>query len=309
MPVSIWLNGNAKRMSNKEWMRLVLDVERIFQETFEFEHERLQLWDKSFFSESDGTLVISKPFQDLNDSDSFESNLKQAIDYKLILKITGRMKSPIDARAFFVCFLESKDRWGMPHMFFDSEMGEQDLTDSLWKDNSRNAYVYRILDDLPQIRVNVLGETRRIIDRALIARDFPDKASIKEKGIIMYYLSGRETRFLNNMIRDYSAAELEKRKKISELNVNEMAGRLYEDEVFRKQWEKISPTVKAIPGGSLSLISETEEGIPILLSGIEKQIISPVLDEVPKDLLEGAVERAKNKMKLSQSSYQQSKVD
>lgn len=302
MPVSVWLNGNEKRLTNDGWTRLVLDFLHMFHDVFGFQNESVQLWERSFFEESDGILLSSNAFKELSEENSFESLIKRAFDKKLILKITGNMSSPISEKAFMVCFLESEDRWDMPHIFFDSAIGELDLVDTLWKLDDREKYAYGILDYLPHIGVEISGEIRRIVDQAYVSRDFPDKKTIREKGTALYYISGRETRFMNLLIRDYSSGMKERKKKISALNLSEVSGRLYDDQFFREAWEKISPHVRTVPGGSLALISSEEEGIPRLINGIEDRIIGPVLEEVPVDFLDSFLARAKSKIKFDEST-------
>ncbi len=300
MPVSVWLNGNEKRLTNDGWTRLVLDFLHMFHEVFGFQNESVQLWEKSFFEESDGILLSSNLFRELSGENPFESWIKKGLGEKMILKITGSISNPSSEKAFMVCFLESEDRWDMPQIFFDSAIGEPDLVDTLWKLDDRESYVNDILDYLPHIGVEISGENRRIVDQAYVSRDFPDKKTIREKGTILYYISGRETRFMNLLIRDYSSGMKERKKKISALNLSEVSGRLYDDQFFREAWEKISPDVRTVPGGSLALISGKEEGIPKLIDGIENRIIEPVVEEIPVDFLASLLARAKSKMKFDE---------
>ena len=298
MPISVWLNRNISGLNEERWPSFISDVQEIFSSTFKFSIMNYELWDKSFFEDSGGDLVVST--EKFNEGNTFSNFISRALKEKLILKITGKMENPVTDEAFAVFFLDSDDRWDMPHIFFDTGLSSKPLTDILWDlpISARNDFVMGINDSFHQITVDAFGKPSRIVDTIAIAKDFPDSETMREPGVILYYLSGKETRFLNNLIRQYGAESLENGKKISVVNINTISKELYADPFFEKIWKRSSKSVKAIPGGSLTLLSETVDGIPNLLNGLQSEIIAPFVDQIPLDLYNNIMMKVKAKIKL-----------
>lgn len=300
MPVSIWLNDNEKTLQHKEWTGLISDVQNVFNRAFGFESERVELWNTSFFEESGGFLVSSVPVEELTKTNSFISLVEKGLREKFMLKITGKMEMPAEKKAFLNFFIRSDDRWGMPHAFFDTEIGEEDLLDILWSTDNRKEYASRLLDEISLLRVEVQGRMKRIADRVIVSRDFPDDDTLRENGTFMMYLSGSESRLINVLIRDY-ASKTSATGKISGLNVKSVSKMLYDDQFYKELWVKASPAVTSVPWGSLALISDTENGVPDLLNNLESKMVKPVVDLIPEDFLKNILNEAKSKIKIDMS--------
>ncbi|MGC8981877.1 MAG: hypothetical protein ACP5G1_04415 [Nanopusillaceae archaeon] len=298
MPVSIWLNENEKKLNIDEWVSLISKVNNTFYETFDFKCETIQLWNKSFFRESDGILIKSILNENIQKENPFENILKEAIENKYILKFSGIMKKPIKAEAFIVYFLKSEDRWGMPHIFFDTEIFEMDLVDALWEQKDKKNYVYQILDELRYIKIKLFNIEHKIIYKITIAKDFSDEESIKDKKVLLFYLTGPEYKFIKDIIKYYSKKNKKLSKKISPLNINKFSDTLYNDDFVKKIWYNNPEKVSVIPIGSLALISETEDGISNIFKSIENDIVIPFIEAVPENLVNEIINKIKEKNKI-----------
>ncbi|MEM3191082.1 MAG: hypothetical protein QW292_03125 [Candidatus Parvarchaeota archaeon] len=160
------------------------------------------------------------------------------------------------------------------------------MIDVLWENDDRRSYVYSLLDNIQRVRVKIFNREHKIIDRMVIARDFPDNESIKDRGILLYYLSGPEHKIIKDFIRNYSEKDTIMKKKISELNIREVSERLYRDKEISLMWQKEEEDVSIIPVGSLALISESEIGIPKLFSQLETNVVEPFINNIPANLLD-----------------------
>lgn len=298
MPISIWLKRKRSGLNEERWPSFISEVQEIFSSTFKFSVMNYELWNKSFFEDSGGDLVVST--EKFNEENTFSNFISRALKEKLILKITGKMENPVTNEAFAVFFLDSDDRWNMPHVFFDTGPSSKPLTDILWDlpISTRNDFVMAINDSFHQISVDAFGRSSKVVDTVAIAKDFPDSETMREPGVILYYLSGKETRFLINLIRQYGAESIENGKKISVVNLNTISKELYADPFFENIWKRSSKNVRAIPGGSLTLLSETVDGLPNLLNGLQSEIIAPFVDQIPLDLYNNIMMKVKAKIKL-----------
>ena len=293
MPVSVWLNNNENNLDIDGWRELIFQLRPVFGNIFDFRPDRLEIWSGSFFAESGGILISSTPLDSLGKDNPFDDLLRKALDNRLLIKFTGHMHKPVDAKSFMVCFLRSGDRWDMPHVFFDTEIGERDLLDILWNEKARRAYAYSLLDDIQRIRTRISNREHRIIDKIAVSRDFPDDESIKGPGTLLYYLAGAEHRIIKDQVRSYSYKQKEMKTKVSELNVSEAASRIYYDDEIRRMWQTDLEDVSIIPVGSLALISESETGIPKVLTKLETDVVKPFVDSIPTNFLDGILTNIK----------------
>ena len=308
MPISIWLNENEKKLGVDQWIDLISDIMRNLEEIFEFKVEFYQLWNKSFFSQSGGNLIFTISSKELGKYNSFNDFIKKGLDNKYILKISGIMNKPVYAKAFLIFFLRSEDRFEMPHIFFDTEIYEADLVDELWKIKDKKDYCYLIMDYFHQIRVKLDEKEHRIIDRIIVAKDFPDDESIKDGKVLLYYISGTEYRLIKEMIKNYIEKNNNKdkkekyKKKISILNINEFSKEFYFNDDIQKIWYKSPEEASIIPYGSLGLISNTEDGISNIFKSLENEVIKPFVNAVPEDLKDNIIKAIKNR-KISKLEY------
>lgn len=295
MPVSIWLSDTTSVLDGNGWLSVILETQRAFEDVFGFSHEHIELWDGSYFEESEGTLVQRKAFKDFSEGAPLLDFIKLALKEKLILKINGTISAPILTKAFIVYFLRSEDRWEMPHVFCDTTIENEPLTDLLWSQSrdEREKIVTNLVDNLHYLKAEIYERERRILDRLVIAKDFPDEETLRDGGILLYHLGGPEVRLLRNLFRSYSKHRTDSRKRISMLNLKNLTGRLYSDPFFNKVWELHSEGLHVIPGGSLTLISKEKNAIPKLLRGIEEEVVGPFLEGVPKDLYDVIMDSVK----------------
>jgi hypothetical protein len=289
------LNENEKSLQVENWVRLVSDIQNMFNDVFGFTLQKLELWDISFFKESGGSLVSSVLTGEFIDTNPFVEFITKGLKERLMLKLVGRMEAPAEESTFINFFLRSDYRWGMPHIFFDTQIAEDDLLDVLWKTEKRKEYATALLDQVSHLQVETDGVKRRIVDHLLVSRDFPDEDTLRENGTLMMYLSGPERRLINNLIRNYASKVPNARKRISEVNLKNISSRLYEDQFYKEVWTKVSPTVHSIPGGSLALISDSEKGLPDLLNGLENKMVKPVVEVIPENFLDSILQKAKSR--------------
>ena len=298
MPISIWLKENEKNLQVEDWVRLVSNTQNMFNQLFRFTIQSLELWNTSFFEGSGGSLVSTTSTEDFNNTNPFVEFVTRGLKEKLMLKLVGRMEAPAEENAFIHFFLRSDDRWGMPHIFFDTQLEDDDLLDVLWRTESRKEYATALLDEVLRLQVETGGVKRRIVDHLIVSRDFPDDETLRENGTLMMYLSGSESRLINNLIRNYASKMRDAKKRVSAVNLKNISNRLYEDQFYREMWTKVSPTVQSIPGGSLALISGSESGLPDLLNGLENNMVKPVVDVIPENFLDTILQKAKSRIKF-----------
>jgi hypothetical protein len=136
-------------------MQLISDTQNMFNQTFGFTVHRVELWGTSFFVESGGVLFSEMKMDESTDNNRFMEFVRKEFKDKLMLKLVGRMRTPAECNAFVNFFLKSEDRWRMPHIFFDTQIGEDDLLDVLWKTDSRKEYATALLDEVSHMQVDI----------------------------------------------------------------------------------------------------------------------------------------------------------
>ncbi len=288
MPLTVWLNRKLTRyLENEDLSRIYNDLIFNVGETFGFDPETMEAWERSTVRSLGGIMTESIDWITLGEETTFSDFLARAFATGKVVVIRGTSGNN-EAR------IEIYGRNSLRNVYSDFifEM-ENGLYDELKKSETSPILMSTLKDLLDRVQIDfkrtIMGKAvnskRRVVNRAYISDNIPDVSGrLTESSLLFIYQpSGNDTTLVSYVLR-YLMNNLKNRNQAGTFE-------LFDQEKIAKAITKISSKKGYLPSkyanvrtGSIAYIAKPHEDLDHMFEDFRVNIAEPIINKVNSSL-------------------------
>lgn len=299
MPIMVTLSDAVRKKDSAVSLELTTNFLHILQDTFEFNHKSIEVWENETSRSLGGKLVEKVEIKDEKLIDETFVNLTDQLLKSNILIIRGEIKTPKKLDLWVQFNIWSNVRKVYSDVFIDTSPEEKDtIIDVFWTERGQSLAV-DFISKISHIRTAIDGKKHKTVVECIISPLVDDASELEVDGLVGFYSSKAKPyyllkRIISNLIK-YSDSATNYREKLDLINLDKLSRKIYELGIVRNKFEVIDKRVVPISIGSTFFKARDRESFKSFVEDVKKQIVEPSLE--PLDYEKAILTRIETNLK------------
>ena len=299
MPISINYKSVNFPLSEDQYTEVFNGVIRVMRRIFSFTPIYIKVWRLN--AVDDVLLENSMKFEELSSKVSLNTllaSLRKGMD----VTVEGVIAQPKETSITIEFFGNLEEKKYYPDITVETgAMDTESIVELLWKleGSIRKTLLLNLVRDLEDITIEgPSGKKIRMILEVFIAPNIVSYEDMGNEDLMLYYNSkGKEDVFIYKLLEANKKVKLDDAKRLRFYSLKTLTPDIIQLEGVRKIMEEHQQDIEAIDVGSYAFISKKREGFKNLVSDLDINVISEIVDSLPdsREILKDIKKRVNQK--------------